>query len=200
MTDFFRYLFRSCFARNGHGIHSPFAFDLVQHVIEEYNHYYFYDLLDRKRLEYPSFRCMKQRELRLLYRFALKFLPQRSVVLSDYPEAPSFVIQSAVGNRAVEVLSVNDPVHGGSPSISLLFIDHSTDPDLPLSLFSQFKNDLLPDSVVIIRGINRSTRSREVWRTLSRNEARMSMDLNDYGVMFFRPTLTRVHYKVHYRA
>ena len=200
MTNFFRYLWRSCFARNGHGIHSPFAFDLVQHVVEEYNHYYFYDLLEEKRQADLSFRCMKQRELRLLYRLALRFSPERSVVVSDHPEAPKFVIQSAVGSRTIETLSTTGPIQEKFSSISLLYIDHSADPNLPIFLFNQFKNDLLPDSVVIIRGINRTNRSRQVWRMLRRTEARMSMDLNGFGLMFFRPTLTRGHHKVHYRA
>lgn len=200
MTDFFRYLWRSCFARNGHRIHSPFAFDLVQHVIEEYNHYYLYDLLEKKRQEEVCFRNMKQREMRLLYRLALKFSPEISVVVSDQSEALRFVIQSAVGSQSVEVLSANDPIQRRSSPISLLFIDYSADPNLTFSLFNQFKNDLLPDSVVIIRGINRTNHSRHVWRTLSRTEARMSMDLYDYGLMFFRPSLTRGHFKVHYRA
>ncbi|MFV0397624.1 MAG: hypothetical protein ACK5JU_06370 [Bacteroidales bacterium] len=200
MTDFFRYLWRSCFARNGHGIHSPFAFDLVQHVIEEYNYYYFYDLLDEKRQTDLSFRCMKQRELRLLYRLALKFFPEKSVVISDYSTAPKFVIQSAVGDRTVETLSATDPIQKRISSISLLYIDHCEDPNAPVLLFNQFRNDLLPDSVVIIRGINRTNRSRHVWRMLSRTEARMSMDLYDCGLMFFRSTLTRAHFKVHYRA
>lgn len=43
-------IYRMLFHRKGHGVHSPFVFDLITHVIEQPLHYYHYKEMDLVRL------------------------------------------------------------------------------------------------------------------------------------------------------
>ncbi|MDR1525240.1 MAG: hypothetical protein LBS79_08335 [Tannerella sp.] len=92
-------LYRSIFCRNGYGVHSPFAFDLITNVIEEKRGYYCYEMLDNIRLqlqrESRKIKCgdkeltVKQalnrfgfsvRGHELLFRLANRFQPEKILV------------------------------------------------------------------------------------------------------------------------
>ena len=88
-------LYRYLFCRGGHGVHSPFVFDLITTVIEEKKSYYCYERLSavRKKLQkncdkikynnhefavnkYVKKFCFSEHDCRLLFRLANRFKPQ----------------------------------------------------------------------------------------------------------------------------
>jgi len=104
-------LYRKIFCRGGHGIHSPFVFDLITTVIEEKRPFYCYEQLSAVRRqigencdkieccgrEYAvkdilSRFCFSERDSRLLFRLANRFQPQSIYVFgSDLGLAPLYL-------------------------------------------------------------------------------------------------------------
>ena len=105
------WLYRRLFCRGGHGVHSPFVFDLITTVIEEKSHYYCYDQLHRLRrqllhskekiaLNNHRFSISKllkkngfrESEDRLLFRLANRFQPKQILVIgSDFGLTPLYL-------------------------------------------------------------------------------------------------------------
>jgi hypothetical protein len=99
------------FRRGGHGIHSPFVFDLITNVIEERRSYYCFEplsriferlrrdrralLVDEQSISVKRFLkryCFSQKEYRLLFRIANKFQPKRIIVIgSDLGLTPLYL-------------------------------------------------------------------------------------------------------------
>ena len=104
-------LYRMIFCRGGHGVHSPFVFDLLTTVIEEKMSYYCYESLSSVRMqfqqcnsniEYDNRRytvenylnkyCFSECENRLLFRLANRFKPRTIYVIgSDLGLAPLYL-------------------------------------------------------------------------------------------------------------
>ena len=104
-------LYRKVFCRGGHGVHSPFAFDLITTVIEDRCGYYCYDSLSaiRKQLlfddskirynnreytvkQYLDKYCFSENEDRLLFRLANRFKPKMILMTgSDLGLAPLYI-------------------------------------------------------------------------------------------------------------
>ena len=95
MKDAINRLYRVIFCRGGHGVHSPFVFDLITTVIEEKRFYYCYERLklvreslleNRDRVvfnnrgytvnEFLKRFCFSEREDMLLFRLANRFQPR----------------------------------------------------------------------------------------------------------------------------
>ena len=95
MNTFFNRLYRLLFCRGGHGVHSPFVFDLITTVIEEQRHYYCYKQIHSVRLQLLQDQqkvmlrnrlmsikkaiatdCFTESEDRLLFRLSNRFRPK----------------------------------------------------------------------------------------------------------------------------
>ena len=104
-------LYRMIFCRGGHGVHSPFVFDLLTNVIEEKASYYCYDSLSLVRLQlrqdgsnlrhenreytvekYIDRFCFSECEDRLLFRLANRFRPRTIYLMGcDLGLAPLYL-------------------------------------------------------------------------------------------------------------
>ena len=111
MKDAINRLYRTIFCRGGHGVHSPFVFDLITTVIEEKCLYYCYARLkhvrellcrNRDKVEYHNRRyavndflnsfCFSERDDKLLFRLANRFQPQTIYITgSDLGLAPLYL-------------------------------------------------------------------------------------------------------------
>jgi len=111
MNNWLIQLYRKLFCRGGHGVHSPFVFDIITTVIEEKCHYYCYDRLYPVRtqlLKRPqkvtiharkmsigkviTQHCFTEREDRLLFRLANRFQPKKILALgSDFGLTPLYL-------------------------------------------------------------------------------------------------------------
>ena len=104
-------LYRKLFCRGGHGVHSPFVFDLLTTVIEEKMLYYSYESLSLVRTQlrqdnsvvrhnnyelavnnYLNRYCFSEREDQLLFRLANRFKPHKIYIMdSDLGLAPLYL-------------------------------------------------------------------------------------------------------------
>lgn len=104
-------IYRKVFCRGGHGVHSPYVFNLITGVIEERRHYYCYAKLHRVRrtlrrdksaVRYGNREttvgsvlekyCFSEREDRLLFRLANHFKPRTILVAgSDFGLLPLYL-------------------------------------------------------------------------------------------------------------
>ncbi|MDR2913601.1 MAG: hypothetical protein LBV74_02005 [Tannerella sp.] len=104
-------LYRILFCRGGHGVHSPFVFDLITNVIEEKRLYYCYERLNAVRLQLLqdnreitfgnrkltirkmlNRNCFTEREHRFLFRLANRFQPKTIYVAgSDFGLNPLYL-------------------------------------------------------------------------------------------------------------
>jgi predicted O-methyltransferase YrrM len=99
MSAILKNIYRTIFCRGGHGVHSPFVFDLITTVIEERRRYYCYEQLSPVRLQIrqiphkvtvhsramsvrSAFRkyCFTEQEDKLLFRLANRFQPKTMYV------------------------------------------------------------------------------------------------------------------------
>ena len=121
-------LYRRIFCRGGHGVHSPFVFDLITKVIEDKKTYPCYSRLEdlRKTVmldpywsysgdaaysngKYASRLCLSEREGRFLFRLSNYFKPQTIYMIGgDYCLAPSYL---ACGSETARC-AVFEPVVG----------------------------------------------------------------------------------------
>jgi len=119
----FKRLYRTLFFRGGHGIHSPFVFDLITTVIEELCPFYCYDqlyhirwrLLQNQRMITINHRNMSvkkalttygftEQEDRLLFRLSNRFRPKRTLALgSDFGLTPLYLTAYATDTSCVVI-------------------------------------------------------------------------------------------------
>ena len=120
-------LYRRLFCRGGHGVHSPFVFDLITTVIEEKSHYYCYDQLHqvRRQLLHSNEKIIlnnrlfsiskllkkygfRESEDRLLFRLANRFQPKQILVIgSDFGLTPLYL--TAFSKDAVCTVVESEP-------------------------------------------------------------------------------------------
>ena len=201
-------LYRSVFCRGGHGVHSPFVFDLITTVIEERSSYYCYDSLStvRKQLQQNMHKfCFTEREDRLLFRLANRFKPRTIYMMgSDLGLAPLYLTAYSKHARCVVVepdkLDIIDNnidlivwgrsfsgASGGRGNVHEVFNEETFEKFLP------YIND---ESVMVISGINASRKSTETWKRICASpRVTVTLDLYTLGIVFFNPKLHRKMYK-----
>ena len=116
-------LYRRIFCRGGHGVHSPFVFDLLTTVIEEKCFYYCYDSLSPVRAQlrqnvvtlrsrgheyavndYLKRFCFSESEDKLLFRLANRFKPEVICVAgSDLGLAPVYLTAYSKSVRCIVI-------------------------------------------------------------------------------------------------
>jgi len=116
-------IYRAVFCRGGHGVHSPFVFDLLTTVIEERKSYYCYERIHKVRLQILQRRdvvvhgyrkrtvkeivekyCFTELEHRLLFRLANRFRPQSMYVAgSDFGLTPLYLTAYATDSACIVV-------------------------------------------------------------------------------------------------
>jgi hypothetical protein len=121
-------LYRRLFCRGGHGVHSPFAFDLITTVIEDNCGYYCYDslgtvrkqlLFDESKIRYKNCEytvkqyldkhCFSESEDRLLFRLANRFRPRTILMTgSDLALAPLYLTAYSKDARCIVIEKEKD--------------------------------------------------------------------------------------------
>lgn len=147
-------LYRKIFHRGGHGVHSPFVFDLLTTVIEEDASYYSYEKLIAARLlihnnihsvnngeykleEYLKKYCFSECEDRLLFRLANRFKPNVIYVIGgDLGLAPIYLTAHSKSAHCVvfepdERVASYSRLNIGENSSSGEDIHVSESPDIP---------------------------------------------------------------------
>lgn len=183
--------------RKGYGVHSPWAFSFITHVINEKTPFYAYKELEHHHPGWMKWVCFYPlRCRRMLFRVANYFHPETIVCLGDSPTEEAY-FRSAVPTAAVHhnVDALKDRRGGW-----LLFVKHShLDTITPEWLQSlSFQNDK-NRCCLILEGIhgNRSNLAR--WHQLQASPLTgVTFDLYTYGIVCFDFSMHKQHYKVNF--
>lgn len=209
----------------GHGIHSPFVFDLVNKVIEEKSEYYVYSDIRHLLREIPGFVPRISKYNRLSFRLVNYFdakdileLGSGNGVNSLFLTAPfsdsaciSIEPDRCKRNLAIrlydkwprKVKSYSDPDAAfsqiGDKKLDCIFIDLKRISGLDTDNIDRMSNFLHSKSFIVINNIRSSRRAKSIWADMVRMETRTAMlDLFSVGILFFDTKLYRWDYKISY--
>lgn len=177
--------------RCGYGVHSPFAFSLLEEVVYESLPYYAFQTLDAKLSPCQRFRV--RRYLHLLFRLANYQHPSLVLLSDDDPIEREYLL-AAVPHAKVCDCGKNDgliaesgdkcaEVCAGSPQSMLVFLGKPNDAVLPM---------LRPGTMLLLSNVHRYP---EWWKAMP---SVVSFDLYDLGIAFFDPKYNKQDYIVNF--
>jgi predicted O-methyltransferase YrrM len=203
----------------GHGIHSPFVFDLITKVIEEKTPFYVYEDINRYLESFPELQHQNNKVHRLLFRFINWFSAKTILELGAGTGVSTLyltVASSDIHCRSVEISSekyeqagklyedwerniqqYNEPYPELGEKFDCIFVnlrnykaDFSLLADYLLSLVRE-------DSFIIMDGIRTNEEYQMLWRKLiARDEVFVSLDLYHLGILFFDKKYYKRNYKL----
>lgn len=210
--------------RKGHGVHSPFAFELITDVIEECRPYYAYQELkeQREHLPYKS-QVYPERVDKLLFRLVNRFQPTDILEVGTGSGLSLLYMASGKwGTRCVslcgekvaaEALDLvercnNVTLHVGpltdtlgkeldaTPNIGLLHIAHTDDYEW---VFEQCVGHVESDTLFVIEGIHQDKDKSRWWSRIVTDERTcVTFDLYEVGLVFFDRSKNKQHYVVNF--
>ena len=175
--------------RRGYGVHSPWAFSLIDGVILERGRYYAYDSLNK--LHPWPVRMLKLYPLqcrRLLFRLANWVHPSSVLIFGDAPIETAY-IRAAVPEAEMPNKPINPKMVSVVEKCSMVFVSSSY-------LLSY---EPCPCALCILEGIHSSREALAKWREVQKNEAvGVTFDLYTYGLVFFDRSRHKQHYIVNF--
>ncbi len=203
----------------GHGVHSPFVFDLINNVIEEKRSYYSYQeiqsFLDQN---HPKKLSLKKEDL-LSFRLVNYFGAHKILEIGAGNGVNTLCL--AAPSSKIECLSIeaDDTKRNNLGEIYKLFENRITlaksFSDIPDQKFDCIYldlnnyNDLSEEqlmalvtnchekSFIVIKGIRRNKKQNQLWKCLKSNERRTAeLDLFNTGILFFDKQLYRWKYQI----
>lgn len=190
--------------RCGYGVHSPFAFNLITHVIYETTPYYKYKELaaGEKRLAPQKDRTWNYESLkvkRLLFRL-VNYAQPRTIVDAGIPAASSLYLKA--GKEGADYISASDLselfLESGMP-VDFLYLHDYRCPEFVEEVLRVCMGRATGTSVFVIEGIRYTSQMRAVWKRISRHEkAGITFDLYDLGIIFFDKTKLKQDYIVNF--
>lgn len=203
----------------GHGIHSPFVFDLITKVIEEKASYYAYSDIKHYLELFPEVNYVNERRFRLLFKLVNYFSPQNILELGAgtgvstlYLTAPSSSItcmsleqdntKSQLAQKLykdwqrtiVQVYDVFPELDRKQDCIVINLKSYSADVD---RLIFYVLNLIHEKSFVIIDGIRTNRKYQMLWKELlKKEEVVVSLDLYHIGILFFNKKYFKKNYKL----
>jgi hypothetical protein len=204
--------------RRGHGIHSPFVYRLITHVIEEKRPYYAYQDIRDYLLLFSKIRKNLTKSNRLSFRLVNYFGAKNILEIGAGYGINTLCLTapaSQINGQCVELspkkceiareLYLNWPrpitIHNNLPELNekqdCICLDLSHYSANLESMESYLLNNVGDHSFIIIKGIRTSRRNYVLWKSLVENEqVRVSLDLFHEGILFFIPKLYKKHYRI----
>lgn len=177
--------------RQGYGIHSPFAFNLVTGVIYEKGEYYAYDKL--KALYLRQRPALRWKDCKLLFRLANFQHPERAYLLGIAPEDTLYAFLKAGSQHTTYTCGELVPA-SATGRYDLLVVSGDWE-----SQSAHFLPCLRLGGLLIVIGLNNRQRKQAWQALLQAPQAQVSFDLYDFGLICYRPDLQRQHYLINYR-
>lgn len=204
----------------GHGIHSPFVFNLVNNVIEEKTAYYCYDDIAKYLSSFGRKQLVANKRNRLAFRMTNYFdaknileigssigvntlhltafsKQSKCICVEKNPKKRDVAEQLYSGyNHRIELL--NDlPLLPLDTSFDCIYIDLNHFNTIPFCYLDELCRQCHTKSFIMVVGIRRNKEYNKIWRYLSSNKSRtVELDLFNIGIIFFDRQLTRWEYKI----
>lgn len=190
--------------RCGYGVHSPFAFNLITHVIYENAPYYKYRELadEEERLagqETWEWSGESRKVKRLLFRL-VNYVQPATVVDMGTPSASALYLKAAKeGADYVAASLPSDLFPESGVPVHFLYLHDFRHPELVEEVLRVCFARTCRDSVFVIAGIHYTAAMRALWKSAVRNEkAGVTFDLYDLGIIFFDKTKIKQDYIVNF--
>lgn len=177
--------------RRGYGVHSPFAFGFITGVVYEKGMYYAYkDIEQSYQLCTVHNKQWRLKDYKLLFRMANFQQPKKGCVVGRITD-----------------ISLKKALSKGCQSCQYEFSDnYDTCNDLYdiivategwESCTEEWLNHLRKGGMLIVKKLGR--KQHAAWQLIiKREEAQVTFDLHDFGIVFYRPELQKQHYVVNY--
>lgn len=170
--------------RKGYGVHSPFAFNFITHVVYQKSPYYNYSLLEE--LPKDIYESEKMREF--LFRLTNYIQPNSIYYKTDKDSI--FPLFNWVKS---------DVVVCDNLSADLIYLSLGSNADLINKELTKLNKFTTKSTVLVIYGIGYNKEMKSLWQSLIRDpKSGISFDLYDYGVLFFDLSKNKEDYIVNF--
>ena len=190
--------------RCGYGVHSPFAFNLITHVIYETAPYYKYKELAtaQKELAVQKGRTWNYESVkvkRLLFRL-VNYVQPGTIIDAGIPAASSLYLKA--GKEGADYTSASELselfLESGT-SVDFLYLHDYRRPEFVEEVLRICIGRTAKTSVFVIEGIHYTSQMRSVWKRACQHEkAGITFDLYDLGIIFFDKTRIKQDYIVNF--
>lgn len=203
----------------GHGIHSPFVYNLIRKVIEEKNPYYAYnDVKEYLDTNGIPFRTNKYNKLsfRLVNYFGAKHIMEIGSgegINTLYLTAPAKDIKCICVEASTEKYTIAAKTYENwgreitllnkkeLPSLNkkqdCIFIDLNNYRSLNEDIATYLSSNIHENTFIVVKGIRTNKRCRALWNIIANMEERtVLLDLFNIGVVFFNKKLYRWSYPI----
>lgn len=190
--------------RRGYGVHSPFAFDFITHVLYEHTPYYKYKDLraDEKRLKRAKgsdwlYESVKVK--RLLFRL-VNYAQPATVVDAGRLAASSLYLKAACGQADyVGAADLSELFLEAGIPVDFLYLHDYRRPDFVEKVFNVCVGRATERSLFVVEGICYTPAMRALWKRLRHVErVGITFDLYDLGILFFDKSRTKQDYIVNF--
>ena len=205
----------------GHGVHSPFVFNLINKVIEEKMSYYAYSDIAAYLNSFPDIAYKSKKFNRLSFRLVNYFNTKTIMEIGSgrgfntlYLTIPSskiecICIEPDPAKRIIAQKLYNDfgrkiELYDDIPlninrKIDCLFINLKEDGHIFDKNINYLLNLLHEKSFIVVEGIRLNKNYKKVWERVAAIEGRTAvLDLFNVGMVFFDKKLYRWSYKISY--
>lgn len=190
--------------RCGYGVHSPFAFNLITHVIYERTPYYKYEELEKMQKQQARekdrhWRYESKKVKRLLFRL-VNYVQPDTVVDAGTLSASALYLQA--GKEAADYTPASDLsdlfLEGGVP-VDFLYLHDYRRPQFVEEVFRLCAARTRSKSLFVIEGIRYTPQMHALWKRMRQDErAGITFDLYDLGLIFFDKTKLKQDYIVNF--
>lgn len=204
----------------GHGVHSPFVFNLINNVIEEKAAYYAYEDIAKYLLPFDANVYRVNKSHTLAFRMVNRFNPRRILEIGAGNGLNTLYL-TAVSSQAICHSIEADPVNfnyakelygaGWGRKIELsdnlqqnftgkyscIYINLNNFNDLSDERIQTIEELVDEKSFIIVEGIRTNRKQRLLWNSIKDLKSRTAvLDLFDIGVVFFNTELYRWDHKI----
>jgi hypothetical protein len=206
--------------RRGYGIHSPFVYRLITHVIEEKRPYYAYQEIRNYLSGFPGIRKKLSKSNRLSFRLVNYFGARNILEIGSGYGINTLCLTAPSSQINCRCVELSQKKYGASRKLyadwkrriilstdglppledkqDCICVDLKSYPAvLPDELKTYLLEHINSQSFIIMKGIRANRRNYLLWKSMVADEkVRVSLDLFYEGILFFTPKLYKKHYKI----